>query len=166
MTTLQLKQQNKFLLNQLWRIANPIAAMQKDAEIENYQINGQMLVQLSNDSSWLKQEAQKALDVIKGEEKMKMVYEGKQPDSDTFTYRQLLQALTGIEDKHLDKQVIWWGEERGGTVAKLWQLEEDYLYDDYTYNPRSCFDKDIPLEEQVPDMEDIKEQGTPILSVQ
>ena len=45
----------------LWRIANPVAALEKDAEKDGVILNGHMAVQLSNDANMLKEWAKSAL---------------------------------------------------------------------------------------------------------
>ena len=61
-----LRQENEFevMKKALERIANPIAAMQDDAEAEGMLLNGGMAVQMANDAEMLKQWAKKALEDI------------------------------------------------------------------------------------------------------
>jgi len=63
----QLQDENKFLREQLWRIANPIAAMQKDAEAEGVKIDGHAAVSLANSVHNLTRTAQRALDKLDGD---------------------------------------------------------------------------------------------------
>lgn len=79
-----------------------------------------------------------------------------------FTWRQLKEAVNSVQEKFLDEEVIWWGEEKGGKIESCDKLEEKYYNDDYCYSPESTFDN---LEEQVPDMDDFLDKGHPILFI-
>ena len=49
------------LENALWRISNPVSALQNDAKRDGADLNGHMAIQLSNDANMLKQWANSAL---------------------------------------------------------------------------------------------------------
>jgi hypothetical protein len=44
-----------------------------------------------------------------------------------FTYRDLKQMINYLTEEQLDLQVRWAGDGRGGTLDKLWIVEEDQI---------------------------------------
>lgn len=78
-----------------------------------------------------------------------------------MTYRELLAALSKLNDTQLDQPVRWWGDEVGGEMKELFLLPEDYVdFENEGFAPRSTWASDPEM-----DMDDaeILPQGTPIL---
>lgn len=77
-----------------------------------------------------------------------------------FTWQALKNFCNSLPEEHLKKEVVWWGEERGGKVDSAFQLPEDYVVTDYGCEPASAQeyeDGEEPLEVVYP-------LGFPILS--
>ena len=76
-----------------------------------------------------------------------------------FTWADLKKFANKLPPKELKKEVIWWGEERGGKIDFANQLDEDFVETDYGCEPASVqeYEKD---EEPYPLA---YRKGTPIL---
>jgi hypothetical protein len=76
-----------------------------------------------------------------------------------FTWGDLKSIINELPTSELEKQVVWWGEEVGGTINKVLILDEDYVATDYGCEPASVQeyeegDEEYPI---------AYEKGTPIL---
>lgn len=78
----------------------------------------------------------------------------------TPTWRELKEKINSIDEKHLDQPVRWWGDERGGLVYSLQELDEEYLKSDEGWEPVSAYEDDNP--EDYPDR---MQAGSPVLFV-
>lgn len=81
-------------------------------------------------------------------------------ESKNLTWRELKEQVNAIEEHFLDNEVMWWGEERGGVVNKVWRLEVDYVQSDYSWEEASAYEDDEDL-----DIMPLLPAGSPIISV-
>lgn len=79
-----------------------------------------------------------------------------------ITWAQLKARIDTMTTEQLAEPVIWWGEEKGGFIASVSDLEEDYYKTDEGMQPRSSMN-DEEFAEYVTDPEDFMEKGFPIL---
>ena len=76
-----------------------------------------------------------------------------------YTWKQLKEFCNSLPENELEKEVVWWGEERGGSIDFADQLSEDYVITDYGCEPASVQEYETweePYEIAYP-------KGTPIL---
>jgi hypothetical protein len=78
-----------------------------------------------------------------------------------YTFGMLLHDLAKLQPEQLAMPVRWWGEDMGGRVAGLQQLEEDYAAGEEGCGPVSQFE---PCEEE-PTPTIVLVKGTPVLEV-
>jgi hypothetical protein len=79
-----------------------------------------------------------------------------------YTWQKLKDFCNKLPEKELKKEVIWWGEEQGGSVSSAYQLKEDYVETDYGCEPLSAQD---PIKDDEEPWEVAYPKGTPIISV-
>lgn len=77
-----------------------------------------------------------------------------------FTWSDLKTFVNSLPDELLSEKVMWWGEEKGGTIDNAWRLSEDYVSTDYGCEPLSVQD---PVEEGEEKWEVAYPKGTPVL---
>lgn len=82
----------------------------------------------------------------------------------TPSWADLVEFASKLTPEQLSQPIRWWGEEKGGTINGLHQLEEDYILDDMCYSPKSSYDA-VTLAEVMEDYEGIMPAGTPIVYV-
>lgn len=75
-----------------------------------------------------------------------------------ITWRQVRLFVNTIPETFLDREVMWWGEERGGVVTAIRNLEEDHVQTEEGIEPRSVIEPDNLDESAM-----IYEKGLPIL---
>lgn len=82
-----------------------------------------------------------------------------------ITWRELKEFVNKLPEILLDDEVIYWGEEKGGTVNSLMCLEEDYtnVSDEY-WEPVSVYKGDKDYEDDIPDSP-LLPKGTPIIYI-
>ncbi len=76
-----------------------------------------------------------------------------------FTWADLKKFVNELPEQELSKEVIWWGEERGGNINFAECLAEDYVITDYGSEPLSVQEEPEDGEE----WEIAYKKGTPIL---
>lgn len=66
------------------------------------------------------------------------------PEQKALTLRELRDALNALTDEQLDRDAIWWGDERGGKLTGIKGLEEEYITLDSRdgMSPRSTYDEE------------------------
>lgn len=60
-----------------------------------------------------------------------------------FTWRELRDFANKLDEKHLDEQVKWWGEDRGGDIHGAGELEVDYVLDEEGYCPKKEYNESL-----------------------
>lgn len=78
---------------------------------------------------------------------------------DRYTWSDLKNFCNSLPEEELEKQVHWWGDERGGKVYRAYQLPEDFIETDYGCEPLSAQEPPEDDEEYVISYA----KGTPIL---
>jgi hypothetical protein len=62
-----------------------------------------------------------------------------------MTYQELLETLKTLTPEQLAQPVIWSGDERGGTIDRVWIASEDWCAsDDGDCEPRSVLEESEP----------------------
>lgn len=78
----------------------------------------------------------------------------------SMTLRQLRDALVALPPEALDRPATWWGEERGGYIARLDVLEQDWYS-----TGEGCEPADVFTEEERSEMDLAHPKGAAILMV-
>ncbi len=78
---------------------------------------------------------------------------------DLFTWRKLKEFINSLPESELDKNILWWGEEIGGSIKDAYQLEEDFVSTDDGYEAVSL---QKPLKEGK-EYDIAFKKGTPII---
>lgn len=81
--------------------------------------------------------------------------------SKRLTWEDLKKFSNSLPKSELKKEVIWWGDEVGGTVVSVYRLAEDFVVTDYGVEPLSSQDE----VEEGQSLKIAYKKGTPILSV-
>lgn len=84
-------------------------------------------------------------------------------ESKKLTWGELKKFVNELPEDELTKDVIWWGDDRGGVMDSVYRLDEDYINMDYGYEPISGYENEEEYAEELENNERI-EKGTPILS--
>jgi hypothetical protein len=79
-----------------------------------------------------------------------------------ITWGELKEFCNKLPDSQLKKHIHWWGEEKGGSVSRVYQLPEDFVTTDYGLEPLSVQE---PPEEGEDQYSVTHPKGTPILEV-
>lgn len=81
-----------------------------------------------------------------------------------MTWAQLKARISTMTDEQLSEPVIWWGDERGGTVKEVFDLDDRYYNSDEGYFPRGVVTEQ-EFKDSVDDEDDFIEKGQPVLCV-
>lgn len=57
-----------------------------------------------------------------------------------FTWGDLKKFINEIPESELSKEVVWWGDERGGKIYSAFQLDEDHVKTEEGIEPLSVIE--------------------------
>ena len=80
------------------------------------------------------------------------------------TWADLKAFANTLTDEQLNNPIRWWGDERGGIDATFGVLEEDYVFGEEGYSPKSSYDEEY-LNDLLEDSSTVMIKGTPMIYV-
>lgn len=75
------------------------------------------------------------------------------------TWTDLKKFANSLPEKELQKDVIWWGEEKGGKIESITRLKEDYV------STADCGCEPLSVLEDEDEWDAVYKKGTPIINI-